>query len=97
MNQAQMFDPPELLKLCEQYPHLVIKTNPHIRELEYFLYCTKCNEQLTIEQKSEECSDLRFDLSRGFSQGKPCISDGSESVRCGCGTEYDAIEEWEPY
>jgi len=85
-----------LRKLLKKYPQLsVIRSQFHKDEVE--LYCTVCKETLNVEQNYSEVSDLHYVLERGFRQGKPCIDDGSEGVRCGCGTEYAAIEEWTPY
>lgn len=88
-----------VLKLMlSTYSNLIaIRYPTNSDKLDYELFCTKCNETLTIEQSYSECSDLRYNPSQGFWQGKPCVSDGSDSVRCGCGTEYEAVEEWAPY
>lgn len=86
-----------LKRIVDKYPQLiVIRSKQHADEVE--LYCTVCKETLTVEQNYSESSDLHYVLPHEqFRQGKPCISDGSEGVRCGCGTEYTAISEWAPY
>ena len=89
--------PKEIREMLKQYHNLMAKciVDPKTG-YEYRLICRTCNDELTIEQVTNESSDLRFTKEQGFFQGKPCISDGSAGVRCGCGTEYEAIE-WEPY
>lgn len=84
-----------LRKLLKKYPQLSVIRSQFHKEVK--LYCTVCKETLNVEQNYSESSDLHYVLERGFRQGKPCIADGSEGVRCGCGTEYAAIEEWAPY
>jgi hypothetical protein len=83
--------------LCHVYPKLVVVEPEYGSDDGVRVYCKKCKEELFIEQKIVEASELRYYPTKGFVQGKPCICDGSDSVRCGCGTEYTLFEEWEPY
>jgi hypothetical protein len=87
----------ELKMLLKMYPKLVVVKPEYKSEDGVRLYCKKCKEELFIEQRIVEASELRYYPDRGFVQGKPFICDGSDSVRCGCGTKYTPIEEWEPY
>lgn len=80
-----------------RYPKLVVVEPEYGSDDGVRLYCKKCKEELFIEQKIVEASELRYYPTKRFVQGKPFICDGSDSVRCGCGTKYTPIEEWEPY